>query len=133
MSFVQDGDYFRWKAAVLDVNEAAPSASAQLKTLSVPSGVNVHALVNVAPVFPDGVDNLYISDPAANDDAPSGSAAPLYDFTSLSLPAGASPGGQRIVRTDQSSHIRYRFNHASGGNALKIVTLGWIDHRGRDL
>jgi hypothetical protein len=132
LAFAQDGDYVRWKASVLDVNEAAPNASAQLKTLTVPVGLNVHALVNVAPVFPDGIDTLYISDPAANDDQPSASAAPLYNYTSLSLAAGASAGGQMLVRTDQSGRIRYRFNHTSGSNALKIATLGWLDRRGRD-
>ncbi|MBS0540261.1 MAG: hypothetical protein JSR47_15950, partial [Proteobacteria bacterium] len=134
LAFTQEGDDFLWSTPpALDVSENAPSASAQLKALTVPPDVRVHALINVAVNFPDGVDYLYISSPDTVDVAAAGSATPLNNFTSLTLSGGAAPGGQLRVRTNASRQIRYRFSHTSGTNNVKISTLGWIDSRGRNL
>src|SRR5437899_421050 len=45
-AFSQDGDYFRWLASVLDINTTNPGTAAVTATLTVPAGVNVHALMN---------------------------------------------------------------------------------------
>ena len=132
LGFVQDGDYFRWKASVLDVHDTNPGTSAVLKTLTVPSGLAVTALVNAMPTFASNAATMQISDPSANDEAPSRTAAPLGAGSSTSSTGGQTPGVQLQVRTDTSARIRYRLDVSGGSDTVYIATLGWLDRRGRD-
>lgn len=129
LAFVQDGDYFRWKASVLDVNTTNPGASAVTATLaSVPLGVNVMALLNV--FFQSNTDApaeyLYVSDPSSNDEAPSPTAAPLAQFFASNAVNGIA---QIQVRTNTLQQIRYRANGSDANTIVRVATLGWIDTR----
>jgi hypothetical protein len=48
IKFLQNGDEFLWDPTILDVNGVAMSTAVQAPTLSVPPGVSVTALVQVA-------------------------------------------------------------------------------------
>lgn len=131
VGFVQDGDYFRRKASVLDVNTTNPGTAAVTTTLSVATGLNVHAMFNVRVSSVSISSNIYCSDFAANDEAPSATAAPLGTFNAngATNPIG---GFDTIVRTNTSAQIRYRMESSDGNTNVRIATLGWIDTRGRN-
>ena len=132
ISFTQNGSYFAWGTAVLDVNDTNPGTSAVLKTLaSVPTGVNVFARLNIKPTFAStGSAVLFVSDPATSDQAPSNTAAPLGTNGATSAPAGAVPGGYQEVLTSTSAQIRYRLSASGASDVVRMATLGWIDSRG---
>ncbi len=134
VAFVQDGSYFRLKASVLDVSVTTPGTAAVLATLSVPAGINVHALINAS--YADGVANadLNISDPSANDEAPSKTAAPLGTLWGGNVgPTLVNTVGSLRVRTNTSSQVRYRAGASSANAVVRIATLGWIDERSAGL
>lgn len=132
--FTQDGDYFRWSASVLDINTNNPGTSAVTATLaSVPTGVNVFALINAAlKTTSTDRSEMYLRDLAASDEAPSGTAGPLATVT-LGSDAGlgeASWGGR--MRTNTSGQIGYRLSVSTATLTARIATLGWEDTRGKD-
>jgi hypothetical protein len=136
-AFVQDGDYFRLRASVLDVNASNPGTSATLRTLaSVPTGINVFAIFNGGVRnTASGVDApCYFSDPAANDEAPSFTVAPLTSSPNTANSAGAviDSYAQHTIRTNTSAQIRTRLLASDASTTLNIATLGWIDSRGRN-
>jgi hypothetical protein len=134
LGFVQDGDYFRWKASVLDVNDTDPGTSSVTKTLSaVPTGVNVMANINLKPVFVSASGSIYVRDLAANDEAPSETAAPLSTGSGgVSGAAGQTGGWNGFVRTNTSAQIAYRMSTSGASDIVRIAVIGWLDRRGRD-
>jgi hypothetical protein len=131
LTFVQDGDYFRWLASILDINVTNPGAAAVTRTLTVPTGVNVYAVFNcIARDTTPTALGIYLSDLAANDEAPSTTAAPLGTFWANN--AGDPSAFMSMIRTNTSAQIRSRVDASSANTILKIATLGWIDRRGRD-
>jgi len=134
IGFIQDGDYFRWKASVLDVADTNPGTSAVTKTLaSVPTGVTVQAILNSMPTFASsGAALLVFSDLAANDEAPSMTAAPLANNQAGSLGGGAVMPEQIVIRTNTLAQIRYRLSVSGASDVVRAATLGWIDSRGRN-
>jgi hypothetical protein len=137
IAFVQDGDYFRLRASVLDANVNNPGISAVLRTLpSVPTGINVFAIFNGGVRnTASGVDApCYFSDPAANDEAPSFTVAPLTSSPNTANSAGAviDSYAQHTIRTNTSAQIRTRLLASDASTTLNIATLGWIDSRGRN-
>jgi hypothetical protein len=128
-SFTQDGDYFEWASPTLDVNAAAPGASAVTRTLTTPLGVSVRAAVNI---YLDGTtsgDAVYLSDLATTDLAPSITASPLAQ---ANVNAALNGFGNAIVRTNTSSQIRSRCQVGGGSNVLRLATTAWYDRRGQD-
>lgn len=132
ISFVQDGDYFTWLAAILDVDATNPGTSAVSRTLTVPTGVNVFALINVITVgWASNGPHCLVSDLTFTDVAPSTSAAPLYNAGIGGLASG-SFYGQMTIRTNTSAQIRTRQGSSGNGEAVRIATVGWFDTRGRN-
>lgn len=131
VGFVQDGDYFRRKASVLDVNATNPGTSAVTAALSVPQGVNVQAFGN-AQIFDSGaavLTTMHISDLGANDEAPSNSAAPLGMASNTSSVIGGF--GTFNCRTNRNKQLRYRALASSATATVRIATMGWYDTRGK--
>lgn len=131
IAFSQEDDEFLWKDPPVDYDTSSLGTTAATPTLSVPSGIKVRAKVNA--ITWKGANNnarVYISSPDVNDEAPQyTSTAPLFTIRGTST--GGSGGGERgPVRTNTSSQIRVRAIEAS--TELEIVTLGWIDQRGRN-
>lgn len=114
-------DRFVWYSAILDVNGQPGSAIWTTRTLSVPSGVSVEAIVQYTASsasqwwhnLRDGV----VPDDAAN--------------WGIAFNGPANTQVQCIVNliTNFSSQVmEYR---SAGGAAFTFNTLGWIDPRGR--
>ena len=120
--FDQNGDEFLWDTPPLD-HDGSGSTSGSLITLSVPPDVKVNAFGN----FITACDNVYLSSPDQDDQAPSSTAAPL----STSKVGDSSHTIGNVwgpTRTNTSSQIRERCSEAT---TLDIVTLGWADRLGR--
>lgn len=128
VGFVQDGDYFRRKSAAFDVNANNPGTSAVARTLSVPTGISVWAAINMQAEAGGSPVICYLSDLAANDEAPTGGGAPL----GTSSAEGTNQGfGSLVVRTNTSGQIRSRLSFSDASTDLRISTMGWTDSRGR--
>lgn len=129
--FVQHGDEFWWKATQLEQANAAVGAGAFPMTLAhVPSGVRVLAIFNASGINLSAADMLYFSALEVNDEAPSDTAAPLYQIgeggggiTSWQL------GQQLRIWTNTSRQIRAR---ASVNVNVYVATVGWLDLRGKE-
>lgn len=133
-SFVQDGDYFRWAASVLDVNANNSGTAAVTRTLTVPR-LNVVALMNVLIVNNDtgAFESIVLSDLAANDEAPSLTVTPLSSAIMIGAAAATNrASGQASVRTNTSAQIRSRQMLGSVNSTLFIATYGWIDQMGKN-
>jgi hypothetical protein len=126
LPFLQDGDHFQLKTPILDVNATSSGTSAVTRTLSVPTGINVRANMNVGLGAASG-EGVYLSDLALTDLAASGTAAPLY---TASTPA-SNLAWQATIRTNTSGQIRSRQAVGGATETLRIATLGWYDTRGR--
>lgn len=136
VGFSQVGDEFLRKASILDIAAANPGTSAVTRTLSVPVGIVVWAIMHVLPVNTGSGVTAFcvITDLARNDEAPSASVAPLATAGNLASAAGnaSSQGSRMTVRTNASAQVRSRFNQSDASVTLYIATIGWIDRRGRD-
>lgn len=121
LGFVQNGDRCDWLDPPLDL-DGAVSTTSELVPLSVPNGLVVTAIFNAAVVN----DQLYISNPAVNDDNVSITSAPL---TTIRGGAGGSVGhGPLEVLTDSSTNVRA---NAGSNVTVRIATIGWKDRRGK--
>lgn len=129
-AFVQRGNEFAWLVPVADVTASSPGTAAVSYTLSVPTGVNVLARLNVLHTSILAAAYVYLSDLATTDTA-------AGESTNLGIAACNVAGGDRgasymEVFTNTASQIRGRFNQSDGNTILRIGTLGWSDTRGRD-
>lgn len=130
-TFIQDGDLFRLKASVLDVGSTNPGTSSITSAVTVPDGINVGWIGNVEFEAGAGTASaLYIRDFGANDEAASGSAAPL---AFARVPAsGQVMAHARGIRTDTSAQIYWRVNASDANVIVRMATLGWLDSRGKN-
>ena len=132
--FTQTGDHFARSNSVLDISANNPGTSAVTRTLSVPTGVRVDALIGVeiqetAAIGPAAV---YISDLSTTDEAPAVSGH--SDVTPAANVASRSQNGagRQNVMTNTSAQVRSRVSNSAASTTLYIRTFGWVDTRGRE-
>lgn len=131
IDFDQIGDEFLWKDAPIDIDVDSVGTAAVTRTLTVPLGVIVEALLNVTFANPDSSASLYLSSLSVDDEAAAAdTTAPLATIVSVTV-AARHAAGPITIRTNTSQQIRSRANLAN--SSLDIVTLGWVDDRGRSL
>lgn len=129
VGFVQVGDEFLRKAAVLNYDASNPGISAVLATLGVPTGIQVRAMLRgIAAATTNG--SIVYSSPDQTDEAPSLTVAPLASGIAYNTGGAAWPVPLEI-RTNTAGQIRFRLSFSDAGNTVKIATIGWIDLRGR--
>ena len=124
--FSQDGDEFLRSIPINDANTNNPGTSAVLLTVSVPTGINIDALIstlvtNSTPVNAYGL----LTSPDQADTTPTAS---LANF--------GQQGDFRVVvsnriRTNTSRQVRYRMAASDASVAVRFITFGWVDKRGR--
>lgn len=134
LAFSQVGDEFLLVTPVLDVDTTNPGTSAVTSTLTVPA-VTVRALINVVLTNTGAGGSVlgYVSSTDQTDSAPSATAAPGLSVARVANAAGnVQHDGNRMQIRAISSQIRYRLSFSDGSCAMRIVTLGWLDRRGRD-
>ena len=135
LAFTQDGDYFTWTVATLDSDQTDPGTAAVTVTLTVPTGINVRAVMN-AQLQRGGAGATVIAlltDLAMTDVGPATLTATLGQLMQISdgtTTKGQS--GQITIRTNTSAQIRSRLSVSEVSTRLAIATQAWFDRRGRD-
>lgn len=120
----QDGDFVRWLSPRQDGAAVVMSATAGLLTLSVPpdTRARVSALVSHA----SAARYVLLSCP---DDPDIAASTTVHNARTLSN--GAAQTAALEVLVDGSSRIRHRADNTAT-TLVELMTLGWIDRRGRD-
>ena len=132
--FIQDNDIFMWSTPVQDVNATNPGVAAVTRTLTLPIGKRVQAIMGVygasTGVSADNPGSVYISDLSLSDVA----AGQATGFTVQVFSGAAQPnqgGAMARVYTNTSAQVRSRVQISTAATNIRILTLGWIDMRGR--
>lgn len=131
ISFSQNGSHF-YRASVLDIDVTNPGTAAVTRTLSVPTGITVDAIINVEGrnITTSGV-LYYVSSLAQADEAPTINLTPLHNL-GTDVATTTSYGATMYVRTNTSAQIRSRQSGSGASDIFRIATLGWVDQRGRE-
>ena len=120
IAFTQEGDEFLWNSPPLDIDTTQGTSTAS-HTLSTPLGVKTRAWLNVHTTASSQA--IYFRSLDQDDEQASKTVAPLLSIQDT------GEENTLYIRTDTSSQIGGR---AATSSAIKIVTLGWLDQRGRD-
>ncbi len=127
--FTQLGGHVVWDDSVRDINDSNPGTGSDLRSLTVPTGIQVDADVSVTAQNDSTNAYLMVSSPDSND-----SAASATDCVSYINPSSAAydvVAFTGFVRTDTSGRIRTRVSASAAGTDLRVFTRGYIDSRGR--
>lgn len=131
LGFIQFGNEFWLKTNILDYGAAPGNTTPTNRTISVPNDINVCALMNVSFTVAGTNGGAYIFSPDLTDQTPSNTIAPLQTIGALI--GGGNPvqvAAQARSWTNTSSQVRVTALNSS--TTIYIVTLGWIDHRGKE-
>lgn len=120
--FIQTGDVFTYKLAKADAANAAQAGSATTRTLTVPAGLKVEALLSVLTY---GTTNGY----TIFTDLDLGTITAAIGNLDVYNPANVSVSANLRVMTNTSRQISTSTSTLSG--ALWINTKGYVDTRGR--
>ena len=135
VDFIQFGDEFLWKAAVVDVDATNPGTAAVTRTLTVPTGVNVDAIISVGGFVGSNSFTINVSSLDVNDQAAQAYATgSLTGFPGAGTLSGAANGwvfSSMRVRTNTSGQVRSRLSASGASDRLGIITRGWTDDRGK--
>ena len=127
-AFFQTGDFFQWNAPPNDANGLSVSTGSTAISLSVPPGLNVIARFNAEIVVTSAGGSVLFYSPTV---ATQTINVPNGNVTMTCLVAGnVQFAGPIEVLTSTSSGITATTNQS--GVTTSIVTIGWIDRRGRD-
>lgn len=130
LPFVQDGDSFSLATPVLDYTGTSLGTSAVSATLgSLPNGVRVKARMSISLADTAATEQAYLSDLSTADLVPSALASPGATIRPPAI--GAFAVGYAEVHTNTSRQIRVRMLSGGASSTLRLITLGWIDTRGR--
>ena len=136
LAFSQLGDEFLLSTAVLDVDATNPGTSAVSRTLTVPDGIKVRAIISVGWYAGSSGSGVYFSSlDQSNQQAHTFSTAvAVSPFLTISNNTATYNGcGGRIeIRTNTSRQIRSRAHTSGASDHLVVATYGWVDRRGRD-
>ncbi len=134
IAFTQMGDEFLWDTPVAEHTSSNPGTTAVMVYLSVPSGIQVDALITFG--IQDNSPTLNIAGLVTSPDVSDTAPAVVGPFDVFTL---ANPGTEdttdavyKEVRTNTSNQIRYRLSGSDAEVTVAITTHGWRDRRGRD-
>jgi hypothetical protein len=131
VQFRQVGDKFWRDAPSGDVNATHPGIAAVTRTLKVPIGIAVDAMVIHSVTQGNAGDNSFglLSSLADANTTPS---ATVHDVVYVGNSDSSGDSVSREVTTNTSAQIRSRLSGSIAGSTVETVTtLGWIDTRGR--
>lgn len=132
-AFVQAGDLFQWTVATEDYDTTNPGTNAITQTLTLPTGLNVEALINASARLSSANSlTALFTDLAITDTAPSFETASTGQLSVQGSTATDVASGQLRIRVNTSAQIRARLSFSDAGTRLHVATQGWYDRRGRD-
>jgi len=128
--FTQNGDLFIRTNRAVDIDAVNPGTSAVTATLSVPTGIVVQAEIYMMIIDSTAATaiSMYVTPLVAADVAAGATAFTVASSITGSVSAGAAPGS---IQTNTSGQVRYRLEGSNGDVSARILTMGWIDNRGR--
>ena len=123
------GDEFLWAAPVTDMSSAI-GLTATLTTLTVPTGLQVLAKIMANVIGPSslsvGAASIYSPDLTTL----GGSSYNIGSYVNATGATGMRGFGEVTVRTNTVAQVNIVAWTAS--STLTMVTIGWVDRRGRD-
>ena len=127
IAFFQDNDTFYWVTRPRDVSTTSPGTSANLPTMTVPTGLKVEVFMSIT-YHVNSNHYLLVTSPDETDSTPSATIYDIYNNVS------SSPIGQSNMNrlTNTSAQIRYR-SSIGAVSIINIWTIGWKDPRGRNV
>jgi len=128
LAFNQLGNEFLWAATIIDVDVTDQPATAVLRTLSTPDSIQTIALIQLGIRRSSAGVRVHLSSPDADDESPADGVDPIGSERVVG--ANQFSLGTMSARTNASGQVRTRASMAT--TEVQIVTLGWIDTRGRD-
>lgn len=132
VAFTQTGNEFLRTTPVQDIAATNPGTSAVSRTLSVPLGVAVEAIITSSTTQVGTNAYVYLSPLTSTDSAPSASAAPGFTYLSSNTGLATWGTGPVRIRTNTSAAIRSRLSASDANTVFYIRTLGWLDDMGQD-
>jgi len=127
IAFKQIGNDFYWAVPVSDY-ATTPANTATNIALSVPSGLNVKALVRGSYRYTVPTNTVTLYSPIAVTDAGAVTASG-YESTTIIGSGNDISNFAAQIYTDTSRNIRHIASAAAG--TLRVVTEGWVDVRGQ--
>jgi hypothetical protein len=127
IKFVQLGDEFLWAVPTSDINVSNLGTVATLYTLTVPTGVQVNALVRMNGTNATVGTAILFNSP---DEDVSAAAAPNGNYNILVFQSGTANTTTLNLRTNTSAQLRGVANVAS--TTVQASTYGWTEMRGKN-
>jgi len=130
--FQQDGDTFIWKVPVSDVAATNPGTAAVTRTLTIPTGIRVEAIIGVLARGTTNTGNpvdVFVSDLSITDTAPTTSAFSIAGYNGSAVENYV--GSTIRVFTNTSAQVRSRVEVSTANTVLYLNSLGWVDTRNR--
>ena len=128
IGFHQIGDRFNWKDRVRDLNTTTPSGPGALFVCTVPTGLNVVLLARALADLTGTGRHAIFTSPDETNVVPD---ATNSDFLGSGITGKVHSAFLEII-TDTSAQIRQRVSSTTLWDAFIVITLGWIDPRGRN-
>ena len=128
------GDEFIYTTPVHDGNNITiPSANRTLFALSVPTSIEVQAIVQVSYGDLVNTNSCHITYPGSTDQAPSSTTTPAASSRQCDVTgSNGSDAFRAYCRTNTSRQVGLRTIFAAGVTTYShLVTIGWVDYRGR--
>jgi len=131
--FTQRGDEVLWDVPISDYSVSDPTTAAVPRTLSVPTGVQVHAIHSITAIDDTATTatNLLVTALDQVDTLPT-SIAHVLQLVNAGATERVNNSVLGAFRTDTSGQIRVRQDLSTTDHNLRGVTHGYIDRRGRD-
>ena len=129
--FFHDGDNVYWNVQASDAADGTPGTAALTKTLTVPTGIRVFAIVSAGFTDTDtaGANYYLITSLDQTDTTPSATA---FTTSNPNVVSGKlTPTTVTRVRTNTSGQVRHRISQSDASLTLIIQTIGYVDTRGR--
>jgi hypothetical protein len=131
-TFIQDGNDFRWKVPIEDINVTNPGTSAVTRTLTLPTGIRVKAFVSLLS-YGTGTaampQSIFLSDLSLTDSVANIGILSVSTYVDTTLLAQL--GALVEVYTNTSAQIRSRVQVSTANTGMVIGTQGWEDTRGK--
>jgi len=132
VAFRQAGDKFWRSVPTGDLSAANPGTAAVTRTLKVPIGVQVEAMV-IHTVLEHVANQVYYGLLSSLLDTSSVPSAAIHDVAIYLIGAdeATTSSVSREITTNTSAQIRSRLSDSQATTTEMITTLGWIDTRDR--
>lgn len=128
VSMKQEGDKFtKLSPTAYDVDVTNPGTLAVLRTLPVPLGIKLSAIINIGVIRGStNTTTVRLTDP----DVTASTALP--EMLANDGDPTTTSSAQFYITTNTSGQVRTQLSSTVSSTVLRMTVMGWIDTRGRD-